>query len=99
MNTITRTTTAPPRPRWYAPAIGAAVLSIAALSVGAFVVVDDAADSVLGFFTGAIAMLLVALVAWTELVRHIVARRRDTAALDDLEPLRAATESDHGDER
>ncbi|ANP72073.1 hypothetical protein [Cryobacterium arcticum] len=99
MNTTTRSTAAPTRPRWYAPAIGAAVLCIAALSAAALVVDDDATDSVLGFFTGALAMLLVALVAWTEVVRHIVARKRDAAALDDLEPLRAATESDRGDER
>ena len=80
-----------PRPRWYAVTILGAILLIAALSTAAAVVEDDLADTVLGFFTGAIAALVIVLVLWTEITRTLSARRRDAATLDDLEPLRAAT--------
>ena len=83
-----------PRPRWYAVTILGAILLIAALSTAAAVVEDDLADTVLGFFTGAIAALVIVLVLWTEITRTLSARRRDAATLDDLEPLRAATIGD-----
>ncbi|PXA70829.1 hypothetical protein [Cryobacterium arcticum] len=86
--------TLPRRPRWYAAAIVVAILLIAALTLTAAFVEDDTADTVLGFFTGMIAALLLTLVLWTEIVRTWMARRRDAAALDDLEPLRAATTAD-----
>ena len=88
-----------PRPRWYGPAIAAAVVVIAALSGAAVLVDDDAADGVFGFFTGASCMLLVCVVLWTEIGRKLMARRRDAAALDDLEPLRVATDDDGTDQR
>jgi len=89
-----------PRPRWYGPAIAAAVVVIAALSGAAVLVDDDAADGVFGFFTGASCMLLVCVVVlWTEIGRKLMARRRDAAALDDLEPLRVATDDDGTDQR
>jgi len=88
-----------PRPRWYAVAIAGAVVAIAALSIAALVTDDDTADTALGAVTGAIAVGLLALILWTEIVRRIVARLRDAAALDDLEPLRAASDADRADER
>lgn len=88
-----------PRPRWYAAAIVGAVVVIATLSVAALLIDDDTADTVFGIFTGMIGMLLIAVVVWTEIVRKQMARLRDATALDDLEPLRAATETDHADER
>ena len=86
--------TIPRRPRWYAAAIVVAILLIAALTLTSAFIADDAADTVLGFFAGMIAALMLALVLWTEIVRTWLARRRDAAALDDLEPLGAATGSD-----
>ena len=86
--------TLPRRPRWYAAAIVVAILLIAALTLTSAFIADDAADTVLGFFAGMIAALMLALVLWTEIVRTWLARRRDAAALDDLEPLGAATGSD-----
>ena len=88
-----------PRPRWYAVAIIGAIITIAALSIAALQNDDDTADTVFGAFTGAIGVGLLALVLWTEIVRKQVARLRDAAALDDLEPLRAASDADRADER
>ncbi|MGY4860119.1 hypothetical protein [Cryobacterium sp. AP23] len=88
-----------PRPRWYAVAITGAVVAIAALSIGALLTDDDMADTVFGAFTGAIGMGLLALILWIEIGRKQVARLRDAAALDDLEPLRAASDADRADER
>lgn len=82
------------RPRWYAATIVGAILLVAVFSTAAALVDDDLADGVFGFFTGMIAAVGIALVLWTEIVRKRLALRRDAAALDDLEPLRAATESD-----
>lgn len=91
--------TSDPRPRWYAAAIVGAILAIAAFSAAALLVDRDLADTVFGFFTGMIGVLLVAVILWTEVGRKQVARLRDAAALDDLEPLRAATDADSADER
>ena len=88
-----------PRPRWYAIAIAGAVVAIAALSIAALQTDDDMADTVFGAFTGAIGVGLLALILWIEIGRNQVARLRDAAALDDLEPLRAATDADRADER
>jgi hypothetical protein len=88
-----------PRPRWYAVAIAGAVVAIAALSVAALLTDDDTADTTFGAFTGAIGIGLLALILWIEIVRKHVARLRDAAALDDLEPLRAASDADRADER
>jgi ABC-type cobalamin transport system permease subunit len=88
-----------PRPRWYAVAIVGAVVAIAALSIAALQTDDDTADTVFGAFTGAIGVGLLALILWTEIARKQVARLRDAAALDDLEPMRAATDADRADER
>ena len=88
-----------PRPRWYAAAVVGAVAAIAALGAAALLIDDDLTDSILGFFVGVIGMLLVAVVLWTELVRQMMARKRDSAALDDLEPLRAASDADGSDQR
>ena len=88
-----------PRPRWYAIAIAGAVVAIAALSIAALQTDDDMADTVFGAFTGAIGVGLLALILWIEIGRKQVARLRDAAALDDLEPLRAATDADRADER
>jgi len=82
------------RPRWYAAYIAGAIVLIALLSVGAARVENDIADTVFGVFTGMTLALLAALVLWTEIGRKRVARMRDAAALDDLEPLRAATAGD-----
>ena len=82
------------RPRWYAAYIVGAIVVIALLSVGAARVDNDVADTVLGIFTGMTLALVAALVLWTESGRKRVARLRDAAALDDLEPLRAATTGD-----
>ncbi|TFD92687.1 hypothetical protein E3T61_06180 [Cryobacterium lactosi] len=88
-----------PRPRWYAAAIVSAVVIIAALLIAALLTADDTADTVFGAFTGAISIGLLALILWTEIGRKQLARLRDAAALDDLEPLRAATDADRADER
>jgi hypothetical protein len=82
------------RPRWYAAYIVGAIVLIAVLSVGAARVDNDVADTVFGIFTGMTLALVAALVLWTESGRKRVARLRDAAALDDLEPLRAATTGD-----
>ena len=82
------------RPRWYAATLVGAIVLIAAFSLAAALVDDDLADGVFGFFAGMIAALGIALVLWTEIVRKRLARLRDAAALDDLEPLRAATAGD-----
>jgi hypothetical protein len=88
-----------PRPRWYAVAIAAAVVTIAALVLAALLTDDDTADTVFGALTGALSMGLLILIVWTEIARKQVARLRDAAALDDLEPMRAATDADRADER
>jgi hypothetical protein len=88
-----------PRPRWYAFAIVGAIIAITALSIAALQTDDDTADTVFGAFTGAIAVGLLVLVLWTEIGRKQVARLRDAKALDDLEPLRAASDADRADER
>jgi hypothetical protein len=82
------------RPRLYAAYIVGAIVLIAVLSVGAARVDNDVADTVFGIFTGMTLALVAALVLWTEIGRKRVARLRDAAALDDLEPLRAATTGD-----
>lgn len=87
------------RPRWYAAAVVGGVVAIAALSAAAILVDDDPADSVLGFLTGMLSALLVAVILWTEIGRQRVARLRDTVALDNLEPLRAATDADSAEQR
>lgn len=88
------TQTSLPRPRWYTAAIVGAVVAIATLSAAALLTDDDLADGVFGFFTGMICMLLIAVVLWVEFGRNKLARMRDAAALDDLEPLRTATRAD-----
>ena len=88
-----------PRPGWYAAAVAGAVLAIAALAAAALLIDDDPVDSVLGFFVGLIGMLLVAVVLWTEIVRQMMARKRDSAALDELEPLRAASDAHESNQR
>ena len=88
-----KTTTEFPRPRWYAAAVIGAVLAIAGFSAAAALVDDDLADGVFGFFTGILAALLLAAVLWVEIGRYRLARMRDAAALDALEPLRAAADT------
>jgi len=88
------TQTSAPRPRWYSAGIIGAVVAITVFSTAALLTDDDLADSVFGFFTGAIAMLLIMTVLWIEIGRQRLARKRDAAALDGLEPLRAATAAD-----
>ena len=88
-----------PRPRWYAAGVVGAVVAIAALGAAALLIDDDLTDSILGFFVGMIGMVLIMVILWTELVRKMMARKRDSAALDDLEPLRAASDADSSDQR
>jgi ABC-type cobalamin transport system permease subunit len=83
-----------PRPRWYAAAVIGAVVAIAVFSAAALFTDDDLADGTFGFFTGAISMLLIATVLWIEIGRQRLARKRDAAALDALEPLRVASAAD-----
>lgn len=83
-----------PRPRWYAAAVIGAVLAIAAASVAAALVDDDLADTLFGIVTGMTGALLLAVVLWIEVGRSRLARMRDASVLDDLEPLRAATDAD-----
>lgn len=86
------------RPRWYAGVIVGSATVLIALVLTA-VLVDDAPQTLLGFFTGALGTLLLATVSWIEYGHRDAARRRDAAALDDLEPLRAASAADRADER
>lgn len=88
-----KTTTELPRPRWYAAAVSGAVLAIAGFSAAAALVDDDLADGIFGFFTGILAAVLLAAVLWVEIGRYRLARMRDAAALDELEPLRAASDT------
>ncbi|WP_103459450.1 hypothetical protein [Cryobacterium zongtaii] len=87
------------RPRWYAAAVVGGVVAIAALSTAAILVDHDPADSVLGFLTGMLSVLLVTVILWTEIGRQRVARLRDTVALDNLEPLRDATDAESAGQR
>jgi hypothetical protein len=84
----------PPRPRWYPVTVAALVLIVIGLgSVAALGLAPEngPVDGILGFFTGLCATLAVALVAVTEIGRRHEAELLDAAALDELEPLRAAT--------
>lgn len=83
------------RPRWYLPLVVGTVLVLAALIAAAFLVESDAVDSVLGFFTGFLTMVLGGVLLSTEMGRRATILRRETALLDDLEPLRAASAIDY----
>lgn len=85
--------TLPRRPRWYAAFIVGAIIVLALLGAAAWYVDDDVADTVLGLVTG-MTVGSVAVVTWAAFLRKRMARRRDAAALDDLEPLRAAGAAD-----
>jgi len=88
-----KTTTELPRPRWYAAAVIGAIVAIAGFFTAAALVDNNWADGVFGFFTGVLAALLLAAVLWIEIGRLRLARMRDAAALDELEPLRAASDA------
>lgn len=88
----------PPRPRWYAGAIIGTATALVAL-VLTEILVDNAPDTLLGFFTGLLGASLVGVILGIETSRKRVARLRDAAALDDLEPLRSATALDRGEQR
>jgi hypothetical protein len=88
------TRSSPPRPRWYPVTVAVLVLVVVVLgTVAALGLAPDTGfvDGILGFFTGLCATLAVALVAVTEIGRRQEIHLRDAAALDELEPLRAAT--------
>ena len=88
----------PPRPRWYACAIiGTATVLVALVLTE--VLVDNAPDTLLGFFTGVLGAGLVGVILGIETSRKRAVRLRDAAALDDLEPLRSATAIDRGEQR
>ena len=95
------TISSPPRPRWYPITVVILVLAIAIfIAVPLLGLVDDngLADGVLSFCTGLFVTVTAGLVAVTEIGRRTDAQLRDAAALDDLEPLRAAVSgsgSDH----
>lgn len=94
------TLSSPPRPRWYPITVVILVLAVAillAVGLSGLVTDGDLAYGALGFFTGLFGILAVGMVAVTEIGRNDT-RLRDAAALDDLEPLRAAVSSDgaHG---
>jgi peptidoglycan/LPS O-acetylase OafA/YrhL len=83
----------PPRPRWYPITLAVLVLTVIVLVAVALTgLISESDDSygLVGFFTGLCSTLAVALVAVTEIGRRNEAQLRDAAALDDLEPLRAA---------
>jgi hypothetical protein len=87
------TSSRPPRPRWYPVTVTALILIVAVLgTVAALGLAPDSGpvDGMLGFFTGLCLTLAVALIAVTEIGRRHEAQLLDAAALDDLEPLRAA---------
>jgi len=86
--------TLPARPRWYPIAVGTLVLAVVILcAVALFGLGEDGGlpYGILGFLTGLFATVAAGLVAVTEIGRQDEARRLDAAALDDLEPLRAAS--------
>jgi hypothetical protein len=88
------TRSSPPRPHWYPFTVAALILTVVALgTVTALGLAPDTGpvDGILGFFTGLCATLAVGLVAVTEIGRRHEAQLLDAAALDDLEPLRAAS--------
>lgn len=94
------TFSSPPRPRWYPITVTILVLAVGILiAVALLGLVDDGnpAYGAVGFFTGLFSVLAVGLVAVTEIGRQTDAQLRDAAALDDLEPLRAAVSSDGSD--
>ena len=88
----------PPRPRWYAGAIiGTTTVLVALVLTEALV--DNAPDTLLGFFTGLLGAGLIGVILGIETSRKRAAGLRDAAALDDLEPLRSATAIDRGEQR
>lgn len=96
------TLSSPPRPRWYPITVTILVLAVVILlAVDLLGLVDegDLGYGAVGFFTGLFSVLAVGLVAVTEIGRQTDAQLRDAAALDDLEPLRAAVSSDGSDQK
>lgn len=83
------------RPRWYKPTIATAVVAIAAFSTIAWFVDDEPTETVLGALTGATFMALLGLIAIVEMTHRTTARQRESEALDNLEPLRAAVSDDY----
>lgn len=80
----------PVRPRWYLPTIAGIVVVIAALVVIALVLDNNLDDTALGMVTGILFGAMLGIILFTEMGRRAAIRRRDAAALDDLEPLRDA---------
>jgi hypothetical protein len=84
----------PPRPRWYPITVAALILVVIALVAiqltGAAAGVQGS-DGLIGFLTGLCGTVTVGLVAVTEIGRRHEVELLDAAALDDLEPLRAAS--------
>ena len=87
--------TLPPRPRWYLPAIVCTLLVIAALIVAAVTGVSGVDYTILGLLTSFLTVVLGGRVLATELDRRAAMHRLETDALDDLEPLRAASSVDY----
>ena len=92
----------PPRARWYPIVVAMLVLAIVILCTAALLgLADDIplGNGLLGFFTGLFTVLTLGLVAVTEIGRRNDAASRDAAALDELEPLRAATAGETSDDQ